>query len=111
MVRSHLSARPVSLGRDEGISEAMISRSELTEIAERAEKATPGPWDVDWNATQFIIAEDGTGRFVANMGSSRSDRSDADSDFITHSRTDIPRLVDTVKELTVALERLANTPG
>lgn len=37
----------------------------LAKLRRLLDAATPGPWDVDWNTPQNVLASDGTGRHVA----------------------------------------------
>lgn len=71
---------------------------ELKAIEKRAEKATPGPWEIDkghlWRAgsCQQIIATEQC--------------NPTDMDFITHAREDIPALLTEVKRLQAELDEL-----
>jgi hypothetical protein len=40
----------------------------LTDLAEKAKRATGSHWDVDWNALLFVLASDGSGAHIAKAG-------------------------------------------
>ena len=84
----------------------MTDHAELVrEARERAEKATPGPWEVqpkgeigDSGMTAWMVTagEDNAAAFFTVEGFD-------DIDFIAHARADIPALCDAVEELGAAL--------
>ena len=65
-----------------------LSTDELAQMRERAENATPGPWE----ARGF------------DSRSSREER--ANAEFIANARTDIPRLLDALQAERIEVERL-----
>jgi hypothetical protein len=67
-----------------------------TEALERAEKATPGPWDTELGSFHYVIAG---GEIVAT-----TDEATSDAAFIAAARTDVPTLAHAVLELVEALE-------
>lgn len=89
----------------------------LAEIQERAEKATPGPWDgtmgeitQHWSLleTQDKCATV-VGMFTNNRGYLSHDSlilSNEDADFIAHARSDIPALLAIIRRLSGRVEVL-----
>ncbi len=86
---------------------ATLTPAELAEIRQRAEAATPGPWNAptDWShyavsSGSFRVVEsanqnnahDFTGRDLYGISRTR------DAVFITHARTDIPALLAHIAE-------------
>lgn len=93
----------------------MITQKELDEIKDRCEKASPGPWHnfhkilkaekalspkykvpKDWNIASFPHRS--TDYPIPHV------EYETNKEFIAHSRTDIPKLLDAVEKLRVALE-------
>lgn len=73
---------------------------QLAEIAERAEKATPGPWRVRksvWEGTRTVEGPRGFDDRVGDTFNVLIDEP-ADADFIAHAREDIPRLLSTIRD-------------
>lgn len=81
-----------------------ISEAELDAMSDRANAATPGPWESSIegrdhsSGDSFILTSDPDG--------TRSERdlyltggTDADQDFIAAARTDVPRLIGEVRRL------------
>ena len=75
----------------------MISDAELQEIINRCKNATPGPWvsfvegrDHE-SGSSFIQTPEGD---IELPGTSI-----ADQDFIAHSRTDVPKLIEEIRRL------------
>lgn len=85
----------------------------LAEIAERAEKATAGPWEFDLDNVGATY-EIGFGITTARSGWTlihipcRAQDSDsaANGEFVAHARTDIPALVAEVRRLREALDEI-----
>lgn len=59
---------------------------------------TPGPWGVDWNAPNNIIAEDGSGRFVARVAPGGGAEASANAALIA-AAPDLLRFAESVAEL------------
>lgn len=82
----------------------------LQEIRDRADKATPGPWRVVAHGEQDCLARReitaGKHIMIARVDCVPGVAADFDRDyaFIAHARTDVPRLIDAVAEITDALE-------
>ena len=82
----------------------------LQEIRDRAEAATPGPWRVVAHGEQDCLARReitaGKHIMIARVDCVPGVAADFDRDyaFIAHARTDVPRLIDAVAEITDALE-------
>lgn len=82
----------------------------LQEIRDRAEAATPGPWRVVAHGEQDCLARReitaGKHIMIAKVDCVPGVAADFDRDyaFIAHARTDVPRLIDAVAEITDALE-------
>ena len=74
-----------------------ISLEELRQMLARCNSATPGPW------RSFVEARDHTSgsSFVQTGGEDiyLTGASDADQDFVAHSRQDLPRLIALVAQL------------
>lgn len=77
--------------------------TELAAIEARANKATPGPWYVEEGRRGVWLTVDETDRtgvITASMYPGEEGKvfaRDDDFEFITHARTDVPRLVDIVR--------------
>lgn len=74
----------------------MLTKEELNEIKNRAEKATPGPWSFDGDFTARI---NGMFEPVIYAGYGELVVRDEDVDFITSAHTDITKLVAEVERL------------
>ncbi len=72
----------------------MISNEELTQIKERTEKATLGPWNSRKDGTVFLEHT----QDIANVCTVNGD-----AEFIAHAREDVPRLVAEVERLRAEL--------
>lgn len=67
-----------------------MKESEVLEIKQRAEKATPAPWE-------YVVVGDSAGKRIVigvAKGWTPKDIPDTDAEFIAHSRADVPRLCD-----------------
>ena len=74
-----------------------ITNAELTQMKERAEKATGGPWEHDvWS--NAITNDGGSVDIISNVDGQISVY-DNDAEFIAHAREDVPRLVAEVERL------------
>lgn len=100
-----------------------LTEDELREIRERAEKATAGPWTFSpqegepghcyqaqvWNQDGHSIAAlEPTPLPASVLTLSDELKADADAAFIAHSRTDVIRLLDTIKADRAEIGRLRN---
>ena len=105
-----------------------LTQSELLQIKERCERATPGPWVADPNCTTRIDAHGGrygcdgvmhiadvrgwgflTGGGACNMGTHQaSEIQDANGALLAHARTDIPDLIGEIRRLQHHLYLLLN---
>lgn len=78
-----------------------MTPDELEAVRERAEQATPGPWlrygDIHYEVYTTAYEDDAP---AITHGSDNP----ADADFISNARTDIPKLLDHVDELSERLE-------
>ena len=99
-----------------GLSESELQR--VAEIAERAEKATPGPWTHDWYEGEAEISGD-LGRlndfhlyYEVELcpGYTKRRWDEPTGNFIAKSREDVPFLLALVKRQAAALERLEGRP-
>ncbi|WP_338461658.1 hypothetical protein V5G20_18060 [Brevibacillus borstelensis] len=77
-----------------------ITQKELVAIRERAERATPGPWALDYDdesrrpcVEAVTVPSWGGGVIVADCAH------DVDAEFITHAREDIPKLLAEIERL------------
>lgn len=86
-----------------------LTDEELTQIKERAEKATKGPWDVDVpvdyctnckNEYEIVQSELFLAPIVAEL------RNREDAEFIAHAREDIPKLLAEIESLKKENKRL-----
>ena len=75
----------------------MLTDKDLADIVDRCNKATIGPWKSfiegrdHKSGSDFIQTPDGD---IELIGGTRDDQ-----DFIAHSRTDIPKLIEEIKRL------------
>lgn len=79
-----------------------ITPSELEEIRERCARATPGPWC----SVGSQVYSSG-GRLVGSPSSSGSGNCVYDNNFISHARSDIPRLLEEIERLKAALTAIS----
>lgn len=79
-----------------------MTQRELDEIRERAEKATPGAWEVG-HASIWARINGALTRIFAICGSRKWE---PDAQFIAHARTDIPALLSEADRLRDENERL-----
>jgi hypothetical protein len=94
-----------------------LTQEQLEAIRQRAENATPGPWEVGWgdvitkhpdcqNVSQWYgghsnaICSLNDGEYIMNSNE------DNDAAFIANARTDIPALLDHIAELEAEVKRL-----
>lgn len=86
-----------------------LSQTELDEIRQRCESASPGPW------RSFIEGRDHTSGSSFIMTGPETDRGEdielsgataADHDFISNARQDVPRLIQEIVKLRDVCERL-----
>ena len=85
---------------------------DLAAIRERAEAATPGPWewqppsDEEWPIADESLLSPGTGKYVLvgwGYDASGIEGETADREFIAHAREDIPALLDEIDRLNAKL--------
>lgn len=75
----------------------MLTPAQIKEIAERAEKATAGPWNYQWD-----VHGNGwnTHHVVDSLKSPLFELPEkSDAEFVSHARTDIPALLTMIEEL------------
>ncbi|MBU5266231.1 hypothetical protein [Virgibacillus proomii] len=81
----------------------MLTKKQLEEITQRANKATEGKWDwvpvVD-DETLFITGEDGNEAVAENVYTPQ------DAIFIANSRQDVPNLLEHISKQEAEIERL-----
>ena len=85
-----------------------LTDEELTQIKERAEKASEGPWDVDVPVDYCANCENGyeivqSELFLAPIVAELKNREDAE--FIAHAREDIPKLITEIEALRTENQR------
>lgn len=97
----------------------MADRPDIEGIQKRCAAATPGPWtEAVWaGGVHHVIdpdPDDSSGstdawfpRVPALFGKDRSAETKRNVEFISHARTDLPALLDELKELRVRLKALA----
>jgi hypothetical protein len=88
---------------------APLTLQQLDEIQARAQAATPGPWTTDgWEIYQG--AEEDSPNLLTWVGETcRADDYDGsrrDAEFIAHARTDVPALLDELKQARAAIARV-----
>lgn len=81
---------------------ARISNEELTQIRERAEKATVGEWETADTTDGAWLVDDG-GNIIAGTFERIEDAM-----FSAHARQDIPKLLAEIKRLYRGIEFIAN---
>ena len=87
----------------------------LTEIEERAKKATEGPWEwsdreVESNGYVYIPQGSTLGDTLIQLGDNYEGYQ-SDCDFIAHSREDIPYLLSLLRSAEEALQDIGNSIG
>ena len=92
-----------------------MSTLDLAAIRERAEAATPGPWEWQppsgeaWPIADESLLSPGTGEYVLvgwGYDASGIDGETADREFIAHAREDIPALLDEIDRLNAIIQRV-----
>jgi hypothetical protein len=83
-----------------------LTQEQLEAIRQRAENATPGPWE--WSGDKFgdIVVYSPERRGFHNNGGEIAQLdfgSQSDATFIAHARTDIPALLEHIAELEAEL--------
>jgi hypothetical protein len=81
-----------------------LTNADLAAIRERAEAASPGPWDF---STHWVWRTELDGRRAKSFAIVHDNPDDAR--FIAHSRTDIPALLDTIENLRAENARYRET--
>ncbi len=90
----------------------MLEDFEIQQILDRAEQATPGPWTIGFDKSMrsgWAVLKAGTATTVVHLDPTKnidldieSHRVDANLDFIQNAREDVPKLVETIRELKAA---------
>jgi hypothetical protein len=83
-----------------------MTREELQAIRELVNKATPGPWKVDWNR---YMGWNGPVEERVIVGVAQDVYEESDAEFIAWCREGVPKLLDEVERLRDALSELADT--
>lgn len=86
----------------------MAESLDLDAIQQRADNATPGPWDSNGGCEIYTTAEANTMQLWIG-GTERFHDSNAgqvNADFIAHARQDVPALIARVRELEAQLAQL-----
>jgi len=73
----------------------------LSEVRERVERASPGPWE---RRKMAVISDE---YYIADMQRGPDYMAHADGDFIAHARQDLPRLLRIVERCREVLASLA----
>lgn len=76
----------------------MISQKELSEIKERAEKATAGPWELEYDSYRDSFTVPKLKSVCEGCVGSTEFTDNDNAKFIAASRTDIPKLVEALEE-------------
>jgi hypothetical protein len=89
------------MGTNEANNEAFLSEKELSEISQRCEQATSGPWKSYVEGRDHFSGSD----FIMTAGEDLylTGVTVLDQDFIAHARQDVPRLVMEVRRLKTLL--------
>jgi hypothetical protein len=77
-----------------------LTQEQLEAIRQRAENATPGPWEIATTTDGAYVLD--TDDMIIAATIERTE----DATFIAHARTDIPALLDHIAELEAELARL-----
>jgi len=90
---------------------AMLTKQQLEEIKERAEKATKGPWAEDERYPGKVYCDDVFGSIVADCGpfqycTMEKEKIEANVAFVAHAPTDVPALLAEVERLRERIEKL-----
>jgi hypothetical protein len=99
-----------------------VTQEQLEAIRQRAENATPGPWEIRWgevvtkhpdhqNVSQWY---DGYSNAICSLNDGEyiiNSNKDNDAAFIAHARTDIPALLDHIAELEAELAYMNGVVG
>lgn len=97
-----------------------LTNAELNAIRERAEKATPGPWEARaWKSTtddQYFVSqafEGGKelatawqGERYPEMPEIPNGEAEANAKFIAHARSDVPKLLAEIERLRNGIDRV-----
>jgi len=87
-------------------SQSLLTDEELQHMRQRCAAATPGPWK------SYIEGRDHTSgsNFIMTSGEDieLTGATDADQDFIAHTRQDLPRLLAEVQRLRQRIAELEN---
>ena len=90
-------------------SQSFLTDEELQYMRKRCAAATPGPWE------SYIEGRDHTSgsSFIMTSGEDieLTGATDADQDFIAHTRQDMPRLLAEVQRLRQRIAELENHAG
>jgi hypothetical protein len=86
-----------------------VTPDQLAAIRERCEAALEGPWMVDADNPQIVMAPDNPpstfdGFLIARIISPDAAQVDADADFIAHARDDVPALLAEVERLRAVVD-------
>lgn len=81
-----------------------LTNEELQAIKERAEKATPGPWEYVGKSNNLIFTHNANYQY-ANVIAEEIGHG-YDGDFIAHSHKDVPMLLSHITQLQAEIERL-----
>ncbi|MET1027700.1 MAG: hypothetical protein ABWY00_11070 [Dongiaceae bacterium] len=94
----------------EGGRHSAADLPDLTDIAERSAKATPGPWQVLTeelvDAAWINAAGPDDDLPIALFDYRNGDENKANAEFLAHARTDIPRLLEALREARQRIEHL-----
>jgi hypothetical protein len=82
----------------------ILAPEQVEEIRQRAEKATPGPWETRFMYRMWHAVRTNARSLGLLLQSKDNDW--ADSDFTAHARTDVPALVTSHEALRAEVERL-----
>lgn len=100
------------------MSDLPLSEARIAEIAERAAKATPGPWEMDDDFSRHHMHYDEGERHVVSIetgsaicgtthGWENPNQSPANAEFIAHARSDVPALLMALRTANARAEGLA----
>ena len=90
---------------------SFLTREDLRSIKDRADRAIPGPWCVAGTRRTYVIAIHGASERCSDNPVLWAEDdclqgTKEDAEFIAHTRTDVPRLVEEVDRLRALLQKV-----
>lgn len=91
----------------------MLTPTEMAAIEQRAEAATPGPWQVERNHNGLLIGISSPSQMKHDLDflftfyariSRRLSQEELNAEFIVHAREDIPKLIAEIKRMQAKID-------